>query len=73
VTWDDPGPSLAAAAEMSGLEYIRVIFDSRLLPPPIAVAMGFVGAEAGEGKAVFIGEPGDFSTTRSESPTAGSR
>jgi uncharacterized protein (TIGR00369 family) len=45
---------------MTGLEYIRAIFEHRLPPPPIAVTMGFIGAEAEEGKAVFLGEPGEF-------------
>src|SRR5258708_6454497 len=60
VTWEDPAPGLAAAVAMSGLEYIRAIFDGRLPPPPIAVTMWFVGAEADEGKAVFFGQPGEF-------------
>lgn len=45
---------------MTGLEYIRAIFEGRLPPPPIAVTMGFEGAEAGEGRAVFVGEAGEF-------------
>lgn len=51
---------LAAAAAMSGLEYIKVIFAGRLPPPPIAVTIGFSGVEADEGKAVFVGEAGEF-------------
>ena len=60
VQWEDPAPGLARAAQMSGLEYLKAIFDGRLPRPPIAVTMGFQGAEAEEGKAVFFGEPGEF-------------
>ena len=42
------------------LEYIRAIFDGRLPPPPIAQTMGFVGAEADAGRAVFMSEAGEF-------------
>jgi uncharacterized protein (TIGR00369 family) len=60
VTWEDPAPVLAAAAEMSGLEYIHAIFTGQLPPPPIAVTMGFEGAEAEEGRAIFVSEAGEF-------------
>ena len=60
VTWDDPMAGLAAAAGMSGLDYIKAIFEGGLPPPPIAVTMGFSGAEAEEGKAVFVSEAGEF-------------
>lgn len=60
VTWEDPLASLDKAAGMTGLEYIQAIFSNRIPPPPIAITMGFSGAEASEGKAVFYGEPGEF-------------
>ena len=60
VSWEDQAPALAVAAEMSGLEYIRAIFEGRLPPPPIAATMGFVGREAEEGRAVFLGEAGEY-------------
>jgi len=60
VTWEDPLPLLARAVGMTGLEYIQAIFSNQLPPPPIAITMGFTGAEASEGKAVFYGEPGEF-------------
>ena len=52
--------TLVAAEGMSGLEYIRAIADGTLPRPPIAVTMELDGIEAGEGKAVFYGEPGEF-------------
>jgi uncharacterized protein (TIGR00369 family) len=60
MTWEDPMRGLAAAAGLSGLDYIKAIFEGRLPPQPIAVTMGFSGGEAEEGKAVFVGEAGEF-------------
>jgi uncharacterized protein (TIGR00369 family) len=60
VTWEDPAPGLALAAEMSGLEYVRAIFGGRLPSPPIAELMGFEGSEVEEGRAVFRSEPGEY-------------
>jgi uncharacterized protein (TIGR00369 family) len=45
---------------MSGLDYIKAVFEGRLSPPPIAATMDFSGAEAEEGRAVFVGEPGEY-------------
>ena len=59
-TWEDPAPGFAKAAYMTGLEYIRAIFEGRLPPPPMAVTMGFAGSEAEEGRAVFRSEPAEF-------------
>ena len=59
VTWEDPAPGLAQAADMTGLEYVRAIFAGRLPPPPMAELMGFAGAEAEEGRAVFKSEVGE--------------
>ena len=60
MTWEDPAPGLAKAAEMTGLEYIRAIFEGRLPPPPMAVTMGFAGRSAEEGQAVFVSEAAEF-------------
>jgi len=60
VTWDDPLVGLQNAQALTGLEYLREIFERRLPPPPIAVTMAFTGVELGEGRAVFRGEPGEF-------------
>jgi uncharacterized protein (TIGR00369 family) len=45
---------------MSGLEFMKAVLDGRLPPPPIAATMDFTGAEAEEGRVVFVGEPGEF-------------
>jgi uncharacterized protein (TIGR00369 family) len=60
VTWEDPMAVLAAAEGMSGLEYVMAIGEGKMPPPPIAVTMGFHGTEMAEGRAVFVGEPGEF-------------
>jgi uncharacterized protein (TIGR00369 family) len=59
-TWQDPAPGLARASEMTGLEYVRAIFEGRLPHPPMAATMGFSGSEAEVGRAVFRSEPAEF-------------
>ena len=59
-SWDDPTALRDAGSTMSGLEFIRAIFEGRLPPPSIAVTMDFTGAEAEEGRVVFVGEPREF-------------
>lgn len=59
-SWDDPTALREAGSTMSGLEFIRAIFEGRLPPPPIAATMDFTGAEAEEGRVVFVGEPREF-------------
>jgi uncharacterized protein (TIGR00369 family) len=44
---------------MAGLDYMRAIQRGELPPPPIAVVMNFEIAELEEGRAVFIGRPGE--------------
>jgi uncharacterized protein (TIGR00369 family) len=59
LTWQDPVPTAAAGAQMSGLEYVSAIAAGELPPPPIAVTMNFSIVELAEGQAVFEGEPGE--------------
>ena len=58
--WEDPTAIRDAGSKMSGLEFIKAIFDGKLPPPPIAATMDFTGAEAEEGRVVFVGEPREF-------------
>jgi uncharacterized protein (TIGR00369 family) len=60
ITWEDPIPAAAAAAEMPGLEYLLGIGDGRFPPPPIAELMGFDGLEVEEGRAVFAVTPAEY-------------
>jgi uncharacterized protein (TIGR00369 family) len=44
---------------MAGLEYVRAVQTGEIPPPPIAVVMNLSIEEAEEGRAVFVGEPGE--------------
>ena len=59
VTWQDPLPSAAAAAELSGLESMRAVAAGEIPPPPIAVLLRIGPVEVAEGRVVFEGEPGE--------------
>jgi uncharacterized protein (TIGR00369 family) len=59
IVWQDPVPTAAAGGEMAGLDYVRAVQSGELPPPPIAVVMNFRIADLEEGRAVFLGEPGE--------------
>jgi uncharacterized protein (TIGR00369 family) len=59
IAWQDPTLGAAAAARLSGLEYVEAIKAGEIPPPPIAVVMNMSMVELSEGKAVFDGEPGE--------------
>jgi uncharacterized protein (TIGR00369 family) len=59
LTWQDPLPSAAAGAQMAGLDYVRAIQAGEIPPPPIAVLMNFSIEHLEEGRAVFLGRPGE--------------
>jgi len=59
LTWQDPLPSAAAGAELSGLDYMRALITGEIPPPPMAVLMNMSAVEAEDGRAVFAGEPGE--------------
>ena len=59
MTWEDPLATLAAAAGLTGLEFMSSVFEGRLPPPPIMSTMGITGGQVEEGKAVFLGEAGE--------------
>jgi uncharacterized protein (TIGR00369 family) len=54
----DPLALAARGRELSGMEYVRQIFDGELPPPPIADLMGFRGVEFDHGRAIFEMTPG---------------
>ena len=54
----DPVALAARGRELSGIEYVRQIFDGELPPPPISQLMGFHGVEFEHGRAVFEMTPG---------------
>jgi uncharacterized protein (TIGR00369 family) len=59
ISWQDPVASAAVGAEMAGLDYVRAIQSGEIPPPPIAVVMNFSIELLEEGRAVFVGEPGE--------------
>ncbi len=59
VVWQDPVPTAAAGATMSGLEYMTAVSEGKVPPPPIAVLMRYRPVEIEEGRVVFEGEPGE--------------
>jgi uncharacterized protein (TIGR00369 family) len=59
LVWQDPVPTAAAGATMSGIEYMRAIVAGEMPPPPIAVTMRMRPFELEEGRVVFEGEPGE--------------
>ncbi|HVY96043.1 MAG TPA: PaaI family thioesterase [Solirubrobacterales bacterium] len=59
LVWQDPIPTAAAGATMTGLEYMSAIVAGEMPPPPIAVTMRLRPVELEEGRVVFEGEPGE--------------
>jgi uncharacterized protein (TIGR00369 family) len=59
LVWQDPVPTAAAGATMTGMEYMTAIVKGKLPPPPIAVTLRMGPIEIGDGRAVFAGEPGE--------------
>ncbi len=60
ITWDDPMTALVSSAGMTGLEFIRGIFEGTLPKPPITATMGIDEGTAEEGTVTFKGEPGEY-------------
>jgi uncharacterized protein (TIGR00369 family) len=59
-TWEDPLALRDAGTGLSGLDYLKAVFERKLPPPPMAATLDFTGAEVEDGRAVFVGEPAEF-------------
>jgi uncharacterized protein (TIGR00369 family) len=59
LVWQDPVPTAAAGATMTGMEYMTAVVEGQVPPPPIAVLMRMRPIELGEGRTLFEGEPGE--------------
>jgi uncharacterized protein (TIGR00369 family) len=59
LVWQDPIPTAAAGATMTGMEYMSAVVRGEVPPPPIAVTMSLRPVELEEGRVVFEGEPGE--------------
>jgi uncharacterized protein (TIGR00369 family) len=51
--------ALTQGAGLSGLEFIRAVFEGKLPSPPITATMDFTGGSVEEGRVTFIGEAGE--------------
>ena len=59
ITWEDPAIGAQAAFSMKGLDFLQKIAAGEIPPPPIMRLMNIQGAEASEGKVVFVCTPGE--------------
>ena len=59
-SWRDPKPAAEAARRMSGKDYLTAVMNGTLSAGPIMDTLGFSLAEVGDGRAVFVCEPGEF-------------
>jgi uncharacterized protein (TIGR00369 family) len=59
VAWDDPLAGAALSAQLSGLEFLQMIIDGQVPPPPIALLLGMRLVEVGRGQAVFTLDVGE--------------
>lgn len=57
IQWQDPAETLAKAATMSGLEYMRAMRDGEMPISPIGQLMNMRGVSAEEGEVVFAFTP----------------
>ena len=60
VAWEDPADGARAAAQMSGLEYLRAIARDELPTAPMAALLGFEFSEIEEGRVVFECVPAEY-------------
>jgi uncharacterized protein (TIGR00369 family) len=59
LVWQDPLPSAAAGATMTGIEYMRSVSVGEVPPPPIAVLLRMGPTRIEEGSVSFEGTPGE--------------
>jgi uncharacterized protein (TIGR00369 family) len=64
VTWEDPEVTAAAAAEMSGLEYLSAVRDGRLPCPPVWSLVDFRLTEVADDRVVFEMNPAEWHYNR---------
>ena len=59
-SWSNPKIAAAAAQRMSGKDYLTAVMKGELPAGPIMDTLAFRLAEVGDGRCVFICEPGEF-------------
>lgn len=60
VTWEDPDISVAAAARMSGLEFLSAMLRGEVPVPPLASLVGLRLLEVTAGRTIFAMDPAEF-------------
>src|SRR4028119_1609901 len=60
VAWEDPAAGAGAAAEMSGLQYLRAIARGELPAAPMANLLSFDFHEIEDGRVVFECVPAEY-------------
>lgn len=59
-SWSDPRTAVDAARRMSGKDYLTAVMKGELPAGPIMDTLAFRLTEIGDGRAVFVCEPGEF-------------
>ena len=59
-SWSDPKIAVDAARRMSGKDYLTAVMKGELPAGPIMDTLAFRLVEVGDGRAVFVSEPGEF-------------
>jgi uncharacterized protein (TIGR00369 family) len=57
VHWNDPLPTAAAGATMSGVEYLQAMLDGKLPRAPISALVGITAGEIQDGQVTFYCTP----------------
>src|SRR5664279_534467 len=57
VHWNDPLPTAAAGATMSGVEYLQAMLDGKLPRAPISALVGITAGEIQDGQVTFCCTP----------------
>jgi uncharacterized protein (TIGR00369 family) len=60
VTWHDPARVVAAAASMSGIDFLRAVNSGELPPAPMVQLVGLTPEVAEEGRVIFSMLPAEF-------------
>jgi len=58
--WSDPRIAVDALRQMSGKDYFTAIMGGSIPAPPIMDTLAFRLTEVGDGRIVFVCEPGEF-------------
>jgi uncharacterized protein (TIGR00369 family) len=60
IAWEDPRGYARQAVRHTGLEWLRLLLDGSVPPPPIAALLGFAPETVEEGRVVFVARPAEY-------------